>query len=447
MSNESPIRGKDQLLDYIRRGAKPSAEWGIGLEYEQLGLTAGDHRPLPWSGRSSISTVFDALCRDGGWQPMREGTKVIGLQRDGSRVTLEPGGQLELSGRVHSSVTGIRNELYEFHRQLRAVSDPLDINWLAIGLQPFAGLDEIEWIPKERYRILSAHLARRGRLAHNMMKQTAGVQVNIDYRDEADAMDKLRVAMGLTSVVTALFANSPISDGRPNGFMSRRAHIWMHTDPDRCGLLPFVFEPDLAFERYVEYALDVPSLFVIRDGRWLGTGGVPFRDLMARGWNGDPVRVDDWGVHLTGLFPEVRLKQYLEIRSSDAATIPNAIAFAALWIGLLYDDESRCAAWKLVEGLEWRERVALHENVCRDGLRARFGDGTVRDLAERLLVLAEAGLKRYAGGDDLDAAESLATARHLVRGQGCSPGRELLQLWEQGNWAEDPGALVAHCVQ
>jgi glutamate--cysteine ligase len=447
MQSQAPIREKAQLLEYIGAGAKPPAEWGIGLEFEQLGLTDGDFRPLPWTGRRSISAVFDRLRSDWGWSGIREAGTVIALERNGTRVTLEPGGQLELSGRIQRYMPDLREELVDFHRQLRAVSDPLGIHWLSIGLHPFAGLDDIAWIPKQRYRILSAHLARRGRLAHNMMKQTAGAQVNIDFENEADAMEKFRVAMGLTSIVTALFANSPISDGRPNGFMSRRAHIWMHTDPDRCGLLRFAFEPGLSFERYVDYALEVPSLFVIRDGSWLGTGGVPFRRLMREGWNGEPVRVEDWGLHLTGLFPEVRLKQYMEIRSADATTIPRAVAFAALWMGLLYDPPTRRDAWALVDALSWEDRVRLHAAVCRDGLRARLGAGTVRDLAERLIDLAEAGLERFAGRSDSATGRPLDALRPLVRGEGSSPARDLLTLWEEENWADRPEKLVAHCTR
>lgn len=441
-----PIRNKAHLVDFLHQGGKDPGKWGVGLEYEQVGLSFPDLRPLPFSGPASITSVLEGFYREADWNPNRENTDLIGLEKEGARITLEPGGQLELSGRVHSNLVTLRKELSDFQRNLRAISDPQGISWLAIGLHPFAKLSEIPWMPKERYRILSAYLADKGTLSHNMMKQTAGVQVNLDYHDEADAMEKFRVAMGLTSIVTAIFANSSVSEGKLNGFATRRAYIWLHTDSDRCGLLRFAFEPGLSFERYVEYAMQVPSLFLVRKKRWAATGGVSFGSLLESGWQGRPLQEKDWAIHLTSLFPEVRLKKYLEIRSSDSTTVPRAIAFAALWMGILYHPESRRSAWKLVEGFTWEERTALHERVCRLGLEARTRNRTVRELAQQLLALAHDGVSKL-GLLSSAGPNFLKPAQALVDGTETSPAGMLAGDWERGQWANRPRDIARLFVQ
>lgn len=446
MSFRVPIRNKSQLVDFLHQGGKDPGKWGVGLEYEQVGLSLPDLRPLSFSGPASITAVLEGLRLEAGWNPNRENSHLIGLEKEGARITLEPGGQLELSGRVHLNLATLRKELSDFQRNLRDISEPLGILWLAIGLHPFAKLSEIPWMPKERYKILSAHLAGKGSLSHNMMKQTAGVQVNLDYHDEADAVEKFRVAMGLTSIVTAIFANSSVSEGKLNGFATRRAYIWLNTDSDRCGLLRFAFEPGFSFERYVEYAMQVPSLFLVRKNRWRATGGVPFGSLLESGWQGQPLQEKDWAIHLTSLFPEVRLKKYLEIRGSDSTTVPRAIAFAALWMGILYHPESRRSAWKLVDRFTWEERTALHEQVCRLGLEARAGNQTVRELAQQLLTLAGDGLNQLglvspAGPNFLEPAQA------LVDGTETSPAEMLARDWDRGKWASRPVDIARLFVQ
>ena len=438
------ISGTDQLPEYFRGGEKPPENHGIGIEYEQIGVFSADLRPIPFTGERSIQTILETLCRDHGWSPVRESGHLIGLERSGSRITLEPGGQIELSGKVHKKLNSLEKEIRQYHAELLQASAPLGIVWMSIGLQPFARVDEIPWNPKERYRILSRHLASRGDLAHHMMKKTAGVQVNLDFENEADAMEKFRLAMGLSSLVTALFANSPISRGRPNGFMSLRAHIWTRTDPDRCGLLPFAFDSDLSYRRYTDYAIGVPSLWLVRGGRWHPAGGMPFHSLIRSGWRGQPLNMEDWALHLTSLFPEVRMKKFLEIRSSDSTPIPLAMAFAAFWKGVMYDSRARHEAWSLVETFTWKERLALHEEISRKGLRARIGNIHARGLMERLLAIAREGLGRQSKGDANPEAGYLDPAIRLVEGEGNCPGRILLGLWENRKWADRPRELAAY---
>jgi glutamate--cysteine ligase len=346
---------------------------------------------------------------------------------------------MELSGAVHRRLEDVREEMARWSRTTRDHSDPLGITWLGLGLQPLASLEEIPWIPKPRYAVMSAYLAAAGTLGHVMMKQTACVQANLDYSDEADAMEKLRVAMGLTSVVTALFANSSILEGIPNGFLSYRSWVWQNTDPTRCGLLPFAFEAGAGFFDYLNYALDVPMMFVLRGGQFVKMHGISFRQYLLRGAGGHRATLGDFELHLTTLFPEVRLKRYLEIRGGDSADAATALSQVALWKGMLYDAASRREAWSLVSELSTEERLLFHREASRSGPATRLGRRTALEIGIELHRIAASGLERL--GESPALLDPLA--RILFEWKAC-PGQVLLDRW-LGEWKREPRRLVEHC--
>ena len=391
----------DDLIGYFRAGAKPRAQFRIGIEQEKIGARA-DGAPVCYAGRDGIATVLAAL-EARGFAAAREGEHIVGLERASERITVEPGGQLEFSGTARPTAAACREALVAHVREVLELARPLRIHFLGVGGRPFGKIDDVDWLPKARYAVMREYFPRQGRssrLAHHMMKMTATVQANFDYQDEADAVDKIRTAYGVSSVVTALFAASPIAEGRPTGEKSSRAAIWLETDEDRCGLLPFVFEPGFGFRDYVEWALDVPMFFVVRDERYRPVDRLPFRRFMLEGFEGQPATIRDWEIHLSTLFPEVRLKRYIELRGADAGPMPMAAALAALWRGLLDDRDARAAAWELVANHSFSEREALRREVPRAALQARFGGRRVQELALELIRIADAGLARLDGGED-----------------------------------------------
>ena len=446
------IAREEDLRGYFESGCKPRERWGVGLEYERAGVFRDSGRVVPFEGPASVETILNTLARTGGWSPLMERGRVIGLARGDTRITLEPGAQMELSGAVHRGLASMREELTAYLAAVEETSRPHGIAWLGIGLQPFTPLDEIGFIPKKRYAIMRDYLPRRGSLAHAMMKQTCGIQVNLDYASEVDAADKLRTAMGLSPLITALYANSPITEGRLNGFMSDRAWIWRDTDPDRCGLLPFVFKDGAGFADYLEYALDVPMFFVVRGEDWKPANGITFRKFIKKGFEGLRPSLTDWELHLSTLFPEVRLKQYIEIRGADSGEPASCLSLAALLKGILYDGASRRAAWELVRHLSFKERERLLEEVCRQGPAARVpappgtghGDaparGTVpaRDLLIEIVRLARQGLNNQGCPEESD---HLALLDRRLGGEGGCPAARLAADWE-GPLGQNPVKLV-----
>lgn len=426
------------LVAYFRSGSKPPADFRIGIEQEKIAVTE-DGRPVPYDGPAGIAAILGRL-EGRGFVGTREDGHVIALERGGDRITLEPGGQLELSGGALATAAACRTALDAHVREVGELARDLGVRFIGVGARPFGALDDIDWLPKRRYAVMRNYFPRFGResrLAHSMMKMTATVQANFDYQSEADAADKIRTAYGITSIITALFAASPIVEGRPSPFQSTRAAIWLETDANRCGLLPFVFEPDFSFRDYVEWALDVPMFFVVRDGVYNPVEGMPFRRFVAEGWRGSPATIADWEVHLSTLFPEVRLKRYVEVRGADAGPMPMARGLGALWRGILEDPTARAAAYALVAERSFAEREALRRDVPRAGLGARYGGRTVRDLAVELCRIAEAGLAQLPGGaGDRPLLEPL----HARAESGRPPAADLLDDFHAANG--DPRALV-----
>ena len=391
-----PITDRRQLIEYLEAGCKPKGDWRIGTEHEKFGFTHDDLRPLPFEGERGVRALLEGLVRRFDWQPLEEGGRPIALQRGGGNITLEPGGQFELSGAPLKTLHQTCGEVHEHLDQVHEVAEPLGIGMLGLGFQPKWRREDIPWMPKGRYRIMRAYMPKVGGLGLDMMLRTCTIQVNLDFSSEADMVKKFRVGLALQPVATALFANSPFTEGRPNGFLSYRSHIWTDTDPDRCGILPFVFEDGMGFERYVEHALDVPMYFVYRDGRYIDAAGQSFRDFLdgrLPALPGEIPTLSDWVDHLTTLFPEVRLKRFLEMRGADGGPWRSLCALPALWVGLLYDQTSRSrppGTGSATGRLEEHEQ--LRADVPRHGLRTPFRGGTVQDLARRMLALAELGL-------------------------------------------------------
>lgn len=435
-----PLERYDQLVEYFEQACKPRQQWGIGTEYEKVAVWAATGEAVPFTG--GIEEVLRRLADRYGWEPIDENGRIIALRGAGAAITLEPGGQLELSGRVCDSLHCTRAEFAEHVDQVVTVGAELGIAFLGLGMQPFSSLPAIEWVPKRRYAIMGPHMLRVGTLGQRMMKQTATVQMNIDYASERDAMLKLRTGMGVGALLTGMFANSPLSDGDLNGFLSYRAHIWTDTDPARCGLLPFVFRPGAGFGDYVEYALDVPMYFIVRGDRWVDMTAYTFRRFWAEGHGGEHATLSDWDAHLTTLFPEARLKRYIEIRSIDSQPPDLMLAAPAMVKGIFYDDDCLGAAWDLVKGWTWEERLALYNAVPRSGLHGRVRGIELREYAWELMRIAETGLdrQRVADGDGESEGMYLERLRDLVR-RGRCPADLLIEKWT-GVWERNVARLV-----
>jgi glutamate--cysteine ligase len=391
----------DDLITYFRSGAKSRDQFRIGIEQEKLG-TRPDGAPVGYGGPNGIEEVLGRLEKRG-FAATHDRGRVVGLERDGERVTIEPGGQLEFSGATRATAAACRDALVAHVNEVVAVARPLGIRFVHVGARPFGKLEDVDWLPKARYDVMRDYFPRHGtssRLAHHMMKMTATVQANFDYESESDAIDKIRTAYGVSSIVTAMYAGSPFAEGRPTGDKSYRAAIWLETDEARCGLLPFVFEPTFCFRDYVEWALDVPMFFVVRGDAYRPVGAMPFRRFMAEGFEGETATIHDWETHLSTVFPEVRLKRYIELRGADAGPMPMAAALGALWRGLLDDHDARLAAWELVAKPSFAERQALRREVPRAALNARLGGRPLGELALELLRISDAGLACLPGGEE-----------------------------------------------
>jgi glutamate--cysteine ligase len=372
-----------------------------------------------------------------GWEMIQENGRPIALQRGGASVTLEPGGQVELSGAPVKTLHETCCEVHEHLDQVRAVAAPLGIGMLGLGFQPKWRRDEIPWMPKGRYRIMGRYMPTRGSLGLDMMLRTCTIQTNLDFASEADMVQKFRVGLAWQPVATALFANSPFTEGRPNGFLSYRSHVWTDTDPDRSGILPFVFEDGMGFERYVEHVLDVPMYFVYRDGQYIDAAGQSFRDFLEGrlpALPGEVPTISDWSDHLTTLFPEVRLKRYLEMRGADGGPWRSLCALPALWVGVLYHHATLDAAWDRVKDWTIEEHEYLRAEVPRRGLRTPFRGGTVQGLAKEMLELADAGLTGRAEEDWFGQDErQFLTALRGIAESGRTPADEKLELFH-GRW-------------
>jgi glutamate--cysteine ligase len=434
-----PIETRDELVAWLAAGVRPKSQFRIGTEHEKFAFTTDEYAPIPYDGRRSIRSLLNGMQMLLGWEPITEDGNIIGLLdvTGGGAISLEPGGQFELSGAPVETVHQMCRELQAHLAQVREVAAPLGIGFLGIGMTPKWTRAEIPMMPKGRYRIMTKYMPKVGHYGLDMMYRTCTVQTNLDFCSEADMIKKLRVSLALQPVATALFANSPFTEGKPNGFLSFRSEIWRDTDPARSGMLPWAFEPGMGFERWVDYALDVPMYFVKRGDRYIDVSGLSFRDLMAgkiAALPGEPATISDWANHLSTIFPEVRLKRYLEMRGSDSGPASRLPALPAYWAGLLYDDDCLEAAWDLVKVWTAEERQKLRDDVPRLGFNAKIRSATVLDLAKTTLALARKGLSRRDRQDmaGRDETQYLAPLEESVE-RGITPAEELLERF-QGPW-------------
>jgi glutamate--cysteine ligase len=429
---ERPITSVDDLVAHFSAGAKQLGKIGVGLEHEKIGVLAGGRAP----DYGVIRRLLDKM-QAHGWSPKYEHGHLIALERKTcGTMTLEPGGQVEHSGAPWPTAVAAVRDNEKHLDQLLPVAAELGITFLGIGFRPFGTLADVPWMPKGRYVVMREYLPTRGKLAHEMMKRTATVQANLDYLNEADAMEKLRIGLGLSSLVTALFAASPIVDGQLTSDQSFRARTWLDCDPDRCGLLRFAFEPGASFRDYAEWALDVPMFFVYRNGEYHAMHQT-FRKFLREGWQGERATRFDWELHLSTLFPEVRLKRYLEVRQADASTREMARALPTLWRGLLYDPDARHAAWRLVADWSFDERLDLLRRTPREGLRATIRGHTLLELCRELLRFAHAGLDRLGSHEGV---AMLAPLDEIVA-SGRSTADRIADVWTAAKG--DPQKVIA----
>ncbi|MGD2131125.1 MAG: glutamate--cysteine ligase [Lysobacterales bacterium] len=444
------ISRKEDLASYLESGCKPAAQWKLGTEHEKFGYTLDDLRPLPYEGERGIRTILTALAENFDWQPVMEaGQPIALLDETGASITLEPGGQLELSGAVLDNIHQTCTEVNTHLKQVRSVCQPLGIAFLGIGFQPKWSRADMQWMPKARYRIMREYMQKVGTLGLDMMTRTCTVQVNMDFSSERDMVRKFRTSLALQPIATALFANSPFTDGKPNGFVSYRSHVWEDTDPDRTGMLPFVFEDGMGFERYVDYMLDVPMYFVYRDGGYIDASGQSFRDFLEGSLPalpGERPTLKDWEDHLTTAFPEVRLKRYLEMRGADGGPWARLCALPALWAGLLYHEPSLEAAWDIGKDWTLEERVTLRSEVPKLGLKARIRGHTVQDLALEVVAIANEGLAARARLNSAGDNETgfLAPLREVAQ-TGVTPAERKLALYH-GDWNHSVDPAFTECA-
>jgi glutamate--cysteine ligase len=445
-----PIGSRNDLVEWFSVGSKPKSEWRIGTEHEKIGFRTDDLRPIPYDGPRGIRVLMEELIQRYGWEPIHEGDNIIALKRPegepAATVSLEPGGQFELSGAPLSNLHEVDAETRRHIDEVTAVGRDMKLGFLGLGFSPKWTLAETPKMPKRRYAVMTRYMPQVGAGGLEMMYRTATIQVNLDFADEADMVKKLRVSLALQPVATALFASSPFKEGKPNGFLSLRSEVWRDTDRARTGLLPFVFESGMSFDRYVEYALDVPMYFIYRDGTYIDVAGASFRDFLAGKIAeklGRPElksiepTMDDWSDHITTIFPDVRMKRFLEMRGADAGRLPEVAALPALWVGLLYDQTALDAAWDLVKGWTAEERDSLRNGVPRTGFATPFRRMKLMDIAREVSAISSEGLKlrsiRNSKGDDerihLAAVES-------VLDSGRTAAEAMLEAYER-RWGRD----------
>jgi len=440
------VETKEELIGYFQGGAKPREQWRVGTEYEKIAVSTDDCRALPYSGPRGVERILRSLVDRYGWLvDDEEDRHILALKRDNARITIEPGAQIELSGEQCETIHCANAEFTQHITELIEVGHTYDARLLGLGMQPVSRIDEIELLPKTRYHIMYPYMARKGRLGQRMMKQTAGVQANLDYSSEVDAMRKLRVSSGIVPILYAIFANSPLCDGGLNGYQSFRGHIWTDTDPDRCGIPEFVFRDDAGFEDYTEFALDVPMYFVIRDHHYIDmtrSPGITFREYMRRGFHGEHATLADWGDHLTTIFTEVRLKKYIEIRTADSQPPHLMLALPALCKGILYDNSCIDAAWDLVRRWTYRDRLAIAEAAQQAGFEARAGRFKMGDLARELLDIAFHGLSRARALNSRGEDETIYLLRMMEQVRsGWTQAGLTIERWK-GRWNYDVKLLA-----
>lgn len=441
-SGGGPIERHEQLAEYMADGCKPKEDWRIGTEHEKFGYCKDTLKPLPFEGKRSIVAVLEGLRDRHGWAEVREGGHLIGLTKGLANVSLEPGGALELSGAPLETIHETCDEVNQHLVEVKDIADEIGVGFIGLGAAPIWTHDEMPLMPKGRYRLMNDYMGKVGTMGRVMMRRTCTVQVNLDFGSEADMVQKMRVAIALQPVATALFANSPFFEGKVNGHKSWRSRVWRDLDAARTGMVPFVFDEGFGFEAWVQYALDVPMYFVYRDGEYIDALGQSFRDFLngkLPALPGETPTLSDWADHLTTAFPEARVKKYMEMRGADGGPWRRLCALPAFWVGLMYDQNSLDAAWDLVKGWDAETREALRVAASVDGLQAQVGSIKMHDLARQVVTIAQAGLKARAcpgaGGMVPDETHFLNALNDSLD-SGKVPADELLDRYN-GDWNGD----------
>ena len=439
---DSPtIASRDDLIRWIAEGEKPADKWLIGTEHEKFVFRRDGIQPVPYDGRTGIRALMEGLVERFGWEPVMEGRHIIALKRpDGQgreAISLEPGGQFELSGAPLATLHEVADETHKHLEEVKAVGDDLGLGFLGAGFSPKWTLAETPHMPKQRYGVMRRYMPTVGKGGLEMMYRTCTVQVNLDFKDEADMVKKFRVSLALQAIAIALFAASPFKEGKPNGFKSMRSEVWRDTDRNRTGILPFVFENGMSYDRYVEYALGVPMYFVYRNGQYIDVAGASFTDFIKGKLPqlpGQRPTVDDWSDHLTTLFPEVRLKRILEMRGADNGSEAKITSLPALWVGLLYEQNALDAAWDMVKGWSADERQALRDEAPKNALDTRFRRMKILDLARETLDIANHGLKarKKLDGRGEDEVRHIECLQEIVRRNQTTADEMLAKF--NGDW-------------
>lgn len=451
VSDTTPLGARSELVEWIASGEKPRESWRLGTEHEKIPFYTADSSPVPYEGNKGIRALLEGLQARTGWAPIMEDDHPIGLldEAGGGAISLEPGGQFELSGAPLGTLHETARETARHIADAKAVGEELGLGFLTLGMSPLWTRGQTPVMPKARYRIMTNYMPKVGSLGLDMMYRTSTVQVNMDYASEADMVKKLRVSLALQPVATAIFANSPFTDGKPNGYLSMRSQIWRDTDRDRTGMMAFAFEDGFGYERYVDWALDVPMYFVKRDATYHDVAGASFRDLFAgrlAQLPGERATRSDWANHVSTLFPEVRLKRYLEMRGADVGGLAHIVALSALWTGILYDETTLDGAWDLVKSWSAEQREQLRADVPKQALKAAIAGRSVQDVARDVLALSREGLKRRACLDEAgrDETRHLAYAEEIVA-SGLTPAERLLALYH-GAWGGSVAPAFRECV-
>ncbi len=439
-----PIHSIEDLHGYFQMFAKPASQARIGIECELFGVYAETGEALSYSGLIGIERILDELAYEFGYEPIRENDHTIALQKKGTIISLEPGGQVELSAEPVESIHQVKAQLDEFLFELKTISHFIKpIAWITSGVHPFSSLRKIEWVPKKRYQIMAHYLGQQGKKAHDMMKRTATNQVNLDYENEEDAIEKMRLTLAMTPIAAAMFANSSISQGKLNGYVSERLNIWRHTDPGRSGLILSLICESCSFRDYLNYVLDVPMMFLVREGKWIVTKNLTFRKFIEKGYHGIKPTQSDFELHLSTIFTDARFKQYMEIRGMDGQRSHLIPAVSAFWKGILYDRGARRTAGRLLRRFKERDLHKLHQDVERLGFRAKIQGERVLDLARELVRISEKGLAKQDLVNDQGEDERiyLAPLKEEVLLPGKTPAEQAAELWD-GPMKRDRLALI-----
>ncbi len=447
-SGGGPIEHHDQMAQYLADGCKPKEDWRIGTEHEKFGYCTDTHKPLPYEGDRSIRVMLEGLRDRHGWAPVEEGGKLIGLEKEGANISLEPGGQLELSGAPVETIHETCDEVNTHLREVKDVADEIGVGFIGLGAAPEWSHEQMDLMPKGRYKLMDGYMQKVGTMGTTMMLRTCTVQVNLDFASEADMVQKMRVAVAMQPIANALFANSPFLDGKPNGVKSTRGLVWRNLDDARTGMVPFVFDEGFGFEAWVQYALDVPMYFVYRDGKYIDALGQSFRDFLKGelpALPGEKPTLSDWADHLTTLFPEARVKKFIEMRGADGGPWRRLCALPAFWVGLMYDQSALDGAWDLVKDWDAETREELRIAASTHGLQAEVGGLKMHDLAREAVALSEAGLKARArpgaGGLVPDETHFLNALRDSIE-TGRVPADDLLADYH-GPWNGDLSRIYA----